>query len=107
LELQAPRYPLFPRPNSRPSIGSAVLAWRASAKVATFHDQLEASSILNICATGSREGNDTSRILLTAVGYAKGPSYENLRGVRITILLPAMPYLAQLEAATLFFQLTT
>jgi len=48
----------------------------------------------------SREGNDASRILLTAVDNAKGPSYE-IFVVCDNDLLTAMPYLAQLEGRNL------
>jgi len=102
LELQAPRYPALPAPKIQGH--QLVLPFSpgvASAKVATFHDQLEAFLHFEyLRGREAREGNDTSRILLTAVDTAKGPSYE-IFVVCDNDLLTAMPYLAQLEGRNL------
>jgi len=102
LELQAPRYPALPAPKIQDH--RLVLPFSpgvASAKVATFHDQLEAFLHFEyLRGREAREGNDTSRILLTAVDTAKGPSYE-IFVVCDNDLLTAMPYLAQLEGRNL------
>src|SRR5258707_12498540 len=78
LELPAPRYPALPAPKMR---GHRLVlpfsAGVASSKVATFHDQLEAFLHFEyLRGREARDGNDTSRILLTAVDTANGPSYE-------------------------------
>jgi hypothetical protein len=102
LELQAPRYPALPAPKIQDH--RLVLPFSqgvASAKVATFHDQLEAFLHFEyLRGREAREGNDTSRILLTAVDTATGPSYE-IFVVCDNDLLTAMPYLAQLEGRNL------
>src|SRR5467141_192235 len=102
LELQAPRYPALPAPKIRGH--QLVLPFSpgvASARVATFHDQLEAFLHFEyLRGREAREGNDASRILLTAVDTAKGPSYE-IFVVCDNDLLTAMPYLAQLEGRNL------
>src|SRR5467141_92535 len=102
LELQTPRYPALPAPKIQGH--RLVLPFSpgvASAKVATFHDQLEAFLHFEyLRGREVRDGNDTSRILLTAVDTATGPSYE-IFVVCDNDLLTAVPYLAQLEGRNL------
>src|SRR6267378_3519466 len=102
LSLPAPRYPALPAPKIQGH--RLVLPFSpgvASAKVATFHDQLEAFLHFEyLRGREARDGNDTSRILLTAVDTATGPSYE-IFVVCDNDLLTAMPYLAQLEGRNL------
>ncbi len=102
LDLQAPRYPALPAPKIQGN--HLVLPFSpgvASAKVATFHDQLEAFLHFEyLRGREARAGNDTSRILLTAVDTATGPSYE-IFVVCDNDLLTAVPYLAQLEGRNL------
>jgi hypothetical protein len=73
----------------------------ASARVATFHDQLEA--FLHFEYLRGREahkGADASRILLTASDAVAGPSYE-IFIVCDNDLLSAVPRLSQLEGRNL------
>ena len=102
LELPALRYPALPAPKIQGQ--RLVLPFSpgvASAKVATFHDQLEAFLHFEyIRGREARDGNDTSRILLTAVDTATGPSYE-IFVVCDNDLLTAVPYLTQLEGHNL------
>ena len=73
----------------------------ASAKVATFHDQLEAFLHFEyLRGREARAGGDTSRILLTAADTATGPSYE-IFIVCDNDLLTAVPRLSQLEGRNL------
>ncbi len=102
LDLQAPHYPTLPAPKIQGN--RLVLPFSpgvASARVATFHDQLEAFLHFEyLRGREARAGNDTSRILLTAVDTATGPSYE-IFVVCDNDLLTAVPYLAQLEGRNL------
>ncbi len=102
LELQTPRYPTLPAPKIRSN--RLVLPFSpgvASAKVATFHDQLEAFLHFEyLRGREARDGSDTSRILLAAVDTATGPSYE-IFIVSDNDLLTAVPHLAQLESYNL------
>jgi hypothetical protein len=73
----------------------------ASAKVAAFHDQLEAFLHFEyLRGREARDGADTSRILLTAADTATGPSYE-IFIVCDNDLLAAVPRLSQLEGRNL------
>src|SRR5229473_2254836 len=73
----------------------------ASAKVATFHDQLEAFLHFEyLRGREARDGRDTSRILLTAADTASGPSYE-IFIVCDNDFLTAIPRLSQLEGRNL------
>src|SRR5216684_412112 len=78
LDLPAPRYPALPAPKIQGN--RLVLPFSpgvASAKVATFHDQLEAFLHFEyLRGREARGGGDTSRILLTAADTAAGPSYQ-------------------------------
>jgi hypothetical protein len=102
LDLQAPRYPALPAPKIQGN--QLVLPFApgiAAAEVATFHDQLEA--FLHFEYLRGREahsGNDTSRILLTALDTAAGPSYK-IFIVSDNDLLTAVPRLTQLEGRNL------
>jgi len=102
LDLPAPRYPVLPAPKIQGH--RLVLPFSPgvpSAKVAIFHDQLEAFLHFEyLRGREARDGNDTSRILLTAVDTATGPSYE-IFVVCDNDLLTAMPYLARLEGRNL------
>ena len=102
LSLPAPRYPALPAPKIQGH--RLVLPFSpgvASAKVATFHDQLEAFLHFEyLRGREARLGSDTSRILLTAADTAADPSYE-IFIVCDNDLLTAMPYLAQLEGRNL------
>ena len=73
----------------------------ASARVATFHDQLEAFLHFEyLRGRQARDGADTSRILLIASDTAAGPSYE-IFIVCDNDLLTAVPRLSQLEGRNL------
>ena len=102
LDLHTPRYPALPAPKIQGN--RLVLPFSpgiVSAKVATFHDQLEA--FLNfeyLRGREARDGSDASRILLTAVDTATGPSYEIFM-VCDNDLLTTVPHLAQLESRNL------
>jgi hypothetical protein len=102
LSLPAPQYPALPAPKIQGH--RLVLPFSpgvASAKVATFHDQLEAFLHFEyLRGREARVGSNTSRILLTAADTATGPSYE-IFIVCDNDLLTAMPYLAQLEGRNL------
>src|SRR6266404_6351979 len=102
LDLHAPRYPALPAPQIRGN--RVVLPFApgvAAAKVATFHDQLEAFLHFEyLRGREARDGSDTSRIFLTAVDTATGPSYE-IFIVSDNDLLTAIPHLAQLEGRNL------
>src|SRR6266404_68144 len=102
LDLHAPRYPALPAPQIQGN--RVVLPFApgvAAAKVATFHDQLEAFLHFEyLRGREARDGSDTSRIFLTAVDTATGPSYE-IFIVSDNDLLTAIPHLAQLEGRNL------
>src|SRR6266704_2563169 len=102
LDLEAPRYPALPAPHIQAN--RLVLPFApgvASAKVATFHDQLEAFLHFEyLRGREARNGGDTSRILLTAIDTATGPSYEVFI-VCDNDLLTAVPHLAQIEGRNL------
>ncbi len=102
LDLQAPRYPALPAPKIQSN--RLILPFApgiASAKVAGFHDQLEAFLHFEyLRGREARDGGDASRILLTAVDTATGPSYE-IFIVCDNDLLTAVPHLAQLEGRNL------
>src|SRR6266436_261404 len=102
LDLQAPRYPVLPAPKIQGH--RLVLPFApgiAAAKVATFHDQLEAFLHFEyLRGREARDGSDTSRILLTAIDTATGPSYEVFI-VCDNDLLTAVPRLTQLEGRNL------
>ena len=102
LDLHAPRYPALPAPKIQ--VNRLVLPFArgvAAAKVATFHDQLEAFFHFEyLRGREAQDGSDTSRILLAAVDTATGPSYE-IFIVSDNDLLTAVPHLAQLEGCNL------
>jgi hypothetical protein len=102
LDLQAPRYPALPAPRIQGN--QLVLPFApgiAAAEVATYHDQLEAFLHFEyLRGREARAGNDTSRILLTAVDKASGPSYK-IFIVSDNDLLTAVPRLTQLESRNL------
>src|SRR5216684_2579031 len=102
LDLQAPRYPALPAPKIQGN--QLVLPFApgiAAAEVATFHDQLEAFLHFEyLRGREARSGNDTSRILLTALDTAAGPSYK-IFIVGDNDLLTAVPRLTQLEGRNL------
>jgi len=102
LDLQAPRYPVLPAPKIQGN--QLVLPFApgiAAAEVATFHGQLEAFLHFEyLRGREARSGNDTSRILLTAVDTAVGPSYK-IFIVSDNDLLTAVPHLTQLESRNL------
>ncbi len=102
LDLQAPRYPALPAPKIQGN--QLVLPFApgiAAAEVATFHDQLEAFLHFEyLRGREARSGNDTSRILLTALDTATGPSYR-IFIVGDNDLLTAVPRLTQLEGRNL------
>src|SRR3989475_2536777 len=102
LDLPAPRYPALPAPKIQGHrLGLPFSPGVPSAKVATFHDQLEAFLHFEyLRGREARNANATSRILLTAVETATGPSYE-IFVVCDNDLLTAMPYLARLEGRNL------
>jgi hypothetical protein len=100
--LPSPQYPVLPAPRIQ---GHRLLLpfspGVASAKVATFHDQLEAFLHFEyLRGREARVGADTSRILLTAADTAAGPSYE-IFIVCDNDLLTAVPRLSQLEGRNL------
>lgn len=69
-----------------------------AAKVAVFHDQLEAFLRFEyLRGREARSGHDTSRILLTALDTANGPSYKIFLVIE-NDLLTAVPQLAELES---------
>src|SRR5256714_301863 len=102
LDLPNPRNPVLSAPRIQGD--RLVLPFAtgvASAKVATFHDQLEAFLHFEyLRGRAAREGSDTSRILLTAVDTATGPSYE-IFIVSDNDLLTVVPHLTQLEGRNL------
>jgi hypothetical protein len=102
LDLQAPRYPVLPAPKIQGN--QLVLPFApgiAAAEVATFHDQLEAFLHFEyLRGREARSGNDTSRILLTALDTASGPSYK-IFIVSDNDLLTAVACLTQLEGRNL------
>jgi hypothetical protein len=102
LDLQAPRYPVLPAPKIQGN--RLVLPFTpriAAAEVATFHDQLEAFLHFEyLRGREARSGNNTSRILLTAIDTAAGPSYKVFI-VSDNDLLTAIPHLTQLEGRNL------
>src|SRR6266446_5003874 len=102
LDLPAARFPAIPTPKIQGD--RLVLPYSpviASAKVASFHDQLEAFLKFEyLRVRAAREGSDASRILLTAVDTPTGPSYE-IFIVCDNDLLTDIPRLAQLEGRNL------
>ncbi len=102
LDLHAPRYPALPAPEIQ--VNRLVLPFArgvAAAKVATFHDQLEAFFHFEyLRGREAQDGSDISRILLAAVDTTTGPSYE-IFIVSDNDLLTAVPHLAQLEGSNL------
>src|SRR5712672_725214 len=102
LDLGVPRYPTLPTPKVQSNQLIVPFApGIASAKVATFHDQLEAFLHFEyLRGREARDGGDTSRILLTATDTASGPSYE-IFVVCDNDLLTAVPRLSQLESRNL------
>src|SRR5712692_786246 len=102
LDLPAPQYPALPAPKIQGN--RLVLPFSpgiASAKVATFHDQLEAFLDFEyLRGHETRDGSDASLILLTAVDSATGPSYE-IFIVCDNDLLTTVPHLVQLEGRNL------
>src|SRR6266436_362952 len=102
LDLPAPRKPVL----SAPQIQSdrLVLPFAtgvASARVATFHDQLEAFLHFEyLRGREAQESSDTPGILLIAVDTSTGPSYE-IFIVSDNDLLTAIPHLTQLEGRNL------
>ena len=102
LDLDAPRYPALPAPKFHGD--RLILPFApgiASAEVATFHDQLEAFLHFEyLRGREARDGGDTSRILLTALDTAKGPSYK-IFIISDNDLLTAVPRLSQLEGRNL------
>ena len=73
----------------------------SAAEVATFHDQLEAFLRFEyLRGREARAGHDTSRIYLTALDRAKGPTYK-IFIVTDNDLLTAVPQLAELESRNL------
>ncbi len=102
LDLPAARFPAIPTPKIQGD--RLVLPYSpviASAKVASFHDQLEAFLKFEyLRGRAAREGSDASRILLTAVDTPTGPSYE-IFIVCDNDLLTDIPRLAQLEGRNL------
>src|SRR5258708_11582079 len=102
LDLNAPRYLAFPAPRIQ---GNRLVVpfspGVASAEVAAFNDQLEAFLHFEyLRGREARSGNDTSRILLTALDTATGPSYR-IFIVGDNDLLTAVPRLTQLEGRNL------
>src|SRR5437867_3433889 len=102
LDLEAPRYPALPAPKFQGNrLALPFAPGIASAEVATFHDQLEAFLHFEyLRGREARDGDDTSRILLTAFDTAKGPSYK-IFIVSDNDLLTAVPRLSQLEGRNL------
>jgi hypothetical protein len=102
LDLEAPRYPVLPAPKIQNN--QLVLPFAPgipAAEVATFHDQLEAFLHFEyLRGREARSGNDTSRILLTALDTPAGPSYK-IFIVSDNDLLTAVPRLTQLEGRNL------
>jgi len=102
LDLPALRYPALPAPRIQDN--RLVLPYApgvATAKVATFHDQLEAFLHFEyLRGREARAGDDTSRILLTAADSAAGPSYE-IFIVCDNDFLTTLPRLSQLEGRNL------
>src|SRR6266581_8869797 len=102
LDLEAPRYPALPAPHIQAN--RLVLPFAtgvASARVATFHDQLEAFLHFEyLRGREAQESSDTPGILLIAVDTSTGPSYE-IFIVSDNDLLTAVPRLAQLEGCNL------
>jgi len=102
MDLQTSRDPVLPAPvilDNRLVLPFAPGV--VSAKVATFHDQLEAFLHFEyLRGRDARDGGDTSRILLTAADTASGPSYE-IFVVCDNDLLTAVPRLSQLESRNL------
>ena len=100
--LPPPQYPALPAPKIQ---GNHVLLpfspGVASAKVAAFHDQLEAFLHFEyLRGREVRSGNDSSRVLLTAFDTSSGPSYK-IFIVSDNDLLTAVPHLTQLEGRNL------
>src|SRR5260370_38954111 len=86
LDLPAPRYPALPAPKIQGN--RLVLPFSpgvASAKVATFHDQLEAFLHFEyLRGREARGGGDTSRILLTATpGFAAAQVFKDRKSTRL------------------------
>jgi len=110
LDLPAPRYAALAAPKIQDH--RLILPFSPgvpSAKVATFHDQLEAFLHFEyLRGREARDGADTSQILLTAVDTSSGPSYE-IFVVCDNDLLTAVSRLSQLEGRNLIssYELTT
>src|SRR5258707_3644034 len=102
LDLPAPRYAAFLAPKIQDH--RLVLPFSpglASAKVATFHDQLEAFLHFEyLRGRQARDGSDTSDILLTAAATPSGPSYE-IFILCDNDLLTAVPRLTELQGRNL------
>jgi hypothetical protein len=102
MDLPARPYPAIPAPKIEGN--RLVLPYSpgvASAKVATFHDQLEAFLQFEyLRGREARDGSDASRILLTAADTKTGPSYEIFM-VCDNDLLTDLPHLSQLEGRNL------
>src|SRR5438034_5915903 len=97
LDLPAPRKPVLSRPQIQGD--RLVLPFAtgvASARVATFHDQLEAFLHFEyLRGREAREISITPAILLSALDTSTGPSYEILI-LRENNLLTAVPHLTHL-----------
>jgi len=102
LDLPVPRYAAFFAPKIQDH--RLVLPFSpgvASAKVATFHDQLEAFLHFEyLRGRQARDGSDTSDILLTALDTPSGPSYE-IFILCDNDLLTAVPRLTELQGRNL------
>ncbi len=95
-ELRLALQPRFPSPAMEGN--RLILAFSpdvASAKIATFNDQLEA--FLHFEYLRGREGDRASHILLTATHTERGPSYEIFVVVE-NDLLTAIPRLREMES---------
>src|SRR6266576_3035809 len=102
LDLPHPRKPVLSAPQIQGD--RLVLPFAtgvASARVATFHDQLEAFLHFEyLRGREAQESSDTPGILLIAVDTSTGPSYE-IFIVSDNDLLTAVPHLTQLEGRNL------
>ncbi len=102
LDLPAPQKPVLSAPQIQGD--RLVLPFAsgvASARVATFHDQLEAFLHFEyLRGREAQESSDTPGILLIAVDTSTGPSYE-IFIVSDNDLLTAVPHLTQLEGRNL------
>ena len=102
LDLPNPRKPVLSAPRIQGD--RLVLPFAtgvASARVATFHDQLEAFLHFEyLRGREAQESSDTPGILLIAVDTSTGPSYE-IFILSDNDLLTAVPHLTQLEGRNL------